>query len=699
MLLALLPGASYAQSFVNERPYSYSLYGTPGLIDMPTAQSAADAELATTISHFAGSTRATLSFQISPRLSGSFRYTRIANWTVSTGEETFDRSFDLRYRLVDEGRYRPAVAVGLQDFVGTGIYSGEYIVATKHFRPQIAVTGGIGWGRFGSYNGFQNPLGVIDKRFEQRPSGFTGRGGQLESSKWFRGDAAFFGGISWQPNDKLTLKAEYSSDAYVTETVPARSLFKRRSPLNFGLDYRFRENVHFQAYVLHGSEVGFGVNLISNPRRPAVFGGAERAPLPVVPRSAGSAADLGWIVDPKRTTAARTTTAQLLSAEEMALEGMKLEGRSVTVHVRSQDYLVKSEVIGRTARVLTRTMPASVERFVIVPVENGMPLSAVTVQRSDMESLEFASDNAWKSYSRAQISDAAGTKEGLSYNEELYPKFTWSLGPYLQGSYFDPDNPVRIDVGAALDVRYDIAPGLFLSGRVQHKLVGNRDSSTRSDPSKLPRVRSDSNLYAKADTALTDLTLNYYFRPGKNLYGRVTAGYLEQMYAGVSGELLWKPVSSRLAFGVELNHVKQRDFDMGLDLRDYAVTTGHASAYYDFGNGYHGQLDAGRYLAGDWGATISLDRRFDNGWKIGAYATFTDVPFNDFGEGSFDKGIRISVPLGRIAGSPTGRIVDNKIQPILRDGGARLDVTGRLYETLEGYHDPELKRSWGRFWR
>lgn len=52
-----------------------------------------------------------------------------------------------------------------------------------------------GWGRLGTYNGFTNPLGALDARFKTRPGGFTGTGGQPEIDKWFRGDAAFFGGL------------------------------------------------------------------------------------------------------------------------------------------------------------------------------------------------------------------------------------------------------------------------------------------------------------------------------------------------------------------------------------------------------------------------------------------------------------------------------------------------------------------------
>ncbi len=692
--LCILSSPADAQT---QRNYSYNTFGNPGLIDMPTAQSAEDAELTGTVSHFAGSTRNTLTFQLTPRLSGSFRYSKIENFggKQATGA-LFDRSFDLRYRIWDETRYRPALAIGLRDFVGTSVYSSEYIVATKAVTPRLSFSGGLGWGRLGSHNGFTNPLGVLDERFETRPGGFTGTGGQVESSKWFRGDAAVFGGVAWVATDKLTLKAEYSSDDY--SRIVGNGAFERKSPFNFGINYKLSDNLHMQANYLYGSEVGISFNLITNPRKPAVYGGAGAAPLPVKRRS--GPADLGWTQEPDTKKSLRTLIGSLLASDDMTLEAMKLDGTYVTVHIRNGKYIARAEAIGRTARILTQALPASVETFTIVPVENGIPLSAITLNRSDLEDLEYAPDATWLSYARAQVTDAAGSLVGVTYNEALYPKFNWSLGPYISTSYFDPQEPVRADAGLRLEASYDIRPGWIISGSLQQKVWGNIGDSTRPSDSKIQKVRSEGYLYAReGQTALTNLTLAHYFRPGQDLYGRVTMGYLERMYGGLSGELLWKPVGSRLAIGAEINVVKQRDFDQRFGFRDYSVATGHVSTYYDFGNGYEGQIDVGRYLAGDFGATFSLDRTFANGWSVGAYATLTDVSFNDFGEGSFDKGIRLTVPLDHILGKPDPKTYKTVIQPLVRDGGARLNVDGRLYGSVRSYHEPKLKNSWGRFWR
>ena len=118
-------------------PPSLNFYGAPGLIDMPSAEMLPDAQFATSVSRFAGQTRFNLQVQALPWATVAFRYTGIENQNPDQllfGFETYyDRNFDVRFRLLEEGRYRPAVAVGLQDFAGTGLFGGEYVVATKRF--------------------------------------------------------------------------------------------------------------------------------------------------------------------------------------------------------------------------------------------------------------------------------------------------------------------------------------------------------------------------------------------------------------------------------------------------------------------------------------------------------------------------------------------------------------------------------------
>jgi hypothetical protein len=686
---AAIPASAEDQSL----SWGYNSYGIPGMIDMPTAYGREDGEMAFVLSHFDNQTRQTLSFQVSKRLSGSFRYAQLYNVRAAPGGSIqsfrFDRSFSLQYRFMDEGHYGPAMAIGINDLVGTGIYGGEYIVASKSLNPKLRASLGIGWGRLGTQGGFSNPLAsVFGSGFKTRTRSASSLGGTFDPNAWFHGDAALFGGVEWQATDRLRLTAEYSSDDYVREDGAA---FDRKSPLNFGISYSYSDRTTFDARYLYGSELGVQLTYAFNAKKPRNGSGRDSAPPAILRRDARSADS--WLGGKNL---ARDVE-RGLSSEGISLDGLRADGKTLRIQIRSERYNIASQAVGRAARVLTRLAPPDVEVFDIRLAAEGMPVTSVRVQRSDVEDLEFHPVAPDLLRVSTQIGDV---RDSLPAVDGRYPALTYGVSPYLSPSLFDPDDPYRADLGIELRGRYEPLSGLVFSGVVHQKLLGNLDNSTRVSTSGLPHVRSDAYLYAKGgSTTVPELTAAYYFRPGDNLFGRVTAGYLETMYGGLSTEVLWKMQNSRLALGAELNYVKQRDFDNVFDFQTYSVLTGHVSAYYDIGGGYQGQLDVGRYLAGDVGATLTLAREFDNGWRVGAFATLTDVSASDFGEGSFDKGILLTIPLDWVTGRPSKTKVNTIIRPILRDGGARVNVPGRLYETVRGLQATELDATWGRFWR
>ncbi len=129
---------------------TYNVYGSPGLVDMPTADTFQDGNLAATFGVLGKTSRTTVGFQLTPRISASFRYSALGEATDGWNGTYFDRSFDVRFLLLTETDKRPALSLGFQDVMGTHLYSGEYLVATKSLAPGLKVTGGIGWGRFGS---------------------------------------------------------------------------------------------------------------------------------------------------------------------------------------------------------------------------------------------------------------------------------------------------------------------------------------------------------------------------------------------------------------------------------------------------------------------------------------------------------------------------------------------------------------------
>lgn len=691
-------GATLVASPVGSDPlaaHSYNLYGNPGLLDMPTAEVAPDAELSATYGNIGNQQRTTLTFQIAPRLSGSFRYSRIPDYDFDGTLDRYDRSFDLRFQLLEDEKWWPALSIGLRDFVGTGIYSSEYIVATKEVMKDVRLTYGLGWGRLASAN-------QISDGYGERTGEFNREGGSGRFDQIFRGPISHFGGVSWKPTDKLTFKLEYSSDAYVEEAK--RDLFDYESPWNYGLSYEVFTGATLTAASVGGNELAVQFNVTLNPKVRPLGPGNETAPLPVLPRpdrrSNPEAWSTAWTGDAAKIAAVRNGIAEVLTADGIAVEGLALRATTAEIRIDNSKFSAQSEAIGRTARAMARFVPASVETFVIVPVVDGVPSSAVTMRRSDVERLE--NDPGLEMLGRSTVTAPARpvTVDRVPVVPGVYPRLRWALTPYTQISLFDPDNPFRADLGAQLAANIVLGRGIVVSGAIRKRVIGNLDEITRVSDSVLPHVRSDFPKYLKqGDPRIENLYTSWFARPAPDVYSRVTVGLLEWMYGGVSGELLWKPADSRLAIGAELNYVQQRDYEGGFGFLDYKVLTGHVSGYYEMENGYGAQLDVGRYLAGDYGATISLSRSFDNGWTIGAFATFTDVPAEEFGEGSFDKGIWFTLPFDYLTAQPTRKSFTLLMRPLTRDGGQRVDAPGRLYSRVRDMHEPVLEARGGRFWK
>lgn len=702
--LAILLLATFLLVFALRSPMTaqnLSTYGTPGLVDMPTAEVLSDGELAFSAAGFGATRRGTVTFQMLPWVYGSFRYSFLEDFFAQgrgnpVNSSRYDRSFDLHFQLRHESQYWPAIAVGLRDVVGTGVYSGEYLVATKSIGDRLTVTAGMGWGRLASRGGFRNPLCWNNNRFCTRPPIDFGEGGTLASTSWFRGDAALFGGLTWSLNERLTLLAEYSSDAYEPEVT--EGIMKVSSPFNFGAAYKFDNGTQLSGYFIQGTELGIQLSYTLDPTKPRNNAGTEKAPPAIIP--VNQVALASWNL-PKRDESqpgVKQVLAKRLRNEGLQLEGFSIVGSEAIVRVENFRYGASAQAVGRANRAIINTLPPSVQTFSVILLRNGVPITKVTTARSDFAELERDLDGSWRSLARADISDANSAYGGIL--QDAYPRYSYNLGPFLRFSFFDPDNPFRADLGVELSADLVVRPGLTFSGQFRQPIIGNIDQSTRVSDSVLPRVRSDWPLYAKAsDLELTYLTGEYIWRPRRDVFARVTAGYLEPMYGGLSAELLWYPVNSRLALGAELNYAQQREFDILFGFRDYGVITGHGSFYYEFGNDILGQLDVGRYLAGDLGATFSLDREFNNGFKVGGFFTLTDVSAEDFGEGSFDKGIRIVVPLSWFTGRPSRTNVGQVIRPVLRDGGARLIVRNRLYEYTRADRGVRMADQWGRYFR
>ena len=328
-LLAALLGAGPADAQMAVAP---NLNGMPGLIDMPSSDAFPDGWMGLTHGQFGPISRNSLSYQITPRLSGSFRYIGIQNWNDRfcppdcAGGNAFatyyDRNFDLRYRVLNESKYLPSVTIGLQDFVGTGLSMAEYVVATKSIGPRLRVTAGLGFGRLGSHGALGSPLG-------DRPDIDFGQGGRINSSQWFRGPAAPFGGIEYKLADNWTFKAEYSSDDYSKESA-LRGTFDRRTPFNFGLEYQRNPHMRMGVYSMYGSEIGVSLSILLNPDQRPTGGIGGVGPIPITPRvsyaSNPAMYTTSWLSQPNSKQVLIRSLNTSLEREKIVVESLGVTG-------------------------------------------------------------------------------------------------------------------------------------------------------------------------------------------------------------------------------------------------------------------------------------------------------------------------------------------------------------------------------------
>ena len=634
-------------------------------------------------------------FQALPFLETTFRLTDRLNATTGRGNTT-DRSFDVKLRLLEEGPWTPAVAIGLQDLIGTGIYGGNTSVASRRWGA-LDLSLGLGFGRLGTRGDLTNPLTEFSDAFRARPRD-VGRGGTLRLN-FFRGESvAPFGGAEyslptfetpWGAVDGLRAKVEWSGDAlrderggYPVARGPLRGL--ARSPVNLGLQWS-GEHVDASLSFVHGTDLMARISLRMDPANPPAA--PPLRPLPAMPARASQA--LSSTGDEDSRAAAAFDALRAAGFRPLAYEERDAEAR---IAIGEGNFRTLPQVASRVLRAVNGILPPSVEALRLSWWQAGAEMGSLLVPRRAIEAAAPRSglgspEEAW---SATTLFPAEGVVGPEAFTESG-PRFDWVLEPRLNLQLGDPTSTVRYQGAAAAGAR--VEHGAFsLSGAVQQAVFGNLAGGLPSD-SKLPRVRSDYALYARdGKTSIPGLYAEGVWNIAPDVFARATAGLLEPMFGGVSSEVLWRPVSRGFALGLDLNLVQQRATDGLFGFRNYGVATGHVSLYADlpFWNLY-GVLRAGRYLAGDWGGTIEMGRRFDSGVEVGGFATFTNVPFARFGEGSFDKGIYVRVPLSLFGAKSRGSGTA-VIRPVQRDGGQRLAVDNPLWEVTRAGRAEAVRR-------
>ena len=625
----------YTDSFLYN---TFNNHGSIGLINIPTARFYDESSFGLTIYDGNPDQKITMSSFPFDWLEASFFYTNIKNKKYCENEfdpvcnqDYKDKGFNFKLRLKEEGIW-PAIAIEINDIAGTGYYSSEYIVGSYGIN-KTDFHFGLGWGQLnGSKENFKNPLGKINNSFYERPKTFEDRGGQFQPSRYFSGETVSpFFGVTHAINEKFLLKLEYD-----TTVTPGKVGYKEAAQdFSFGFDFNLTKNFTIGISNERGNSTSIRFIYKNNPK--------ISKPRYEYKDSNHKETDSSYV------RFIRNLSENGIGVNKI-LEGSDQLGVQIS-QFRHPNLDVIDEIIKR----------ASYDAGLDMPVKANLTIADLKARTEFDESFE---QNSKLIYQRQ-----AKKKFKTNTRLEIRP-FLASREEFFKGALMIENIS-----------EYSFLDNFFFSSNIKYSLADNFDDLKYPPVDTYPaQVRSDIKDYLinyDEGIIIGRAQFDYYLSLKKNHHAMLTAGILEEMFNGIGFEYLYFEEDSNYAIGFEVFEVKKRDYKMRFDTLDYKNVTGHLNFYYRNYKRipFDAKISYGEYLAGDEGVTIDLSRSFVNGTKFGVFASFTDVSTEQFGEGSFDKGIYFNIPV-------FGNLINYSWRPLTKDPGAKLVRKNTLHDLL-----------------
>ncbi|MFA0132045.1 YjbH domain-containing protein [Vibrio splendidus] len=685
-------------------------FGGVGLMQMPTGRMAPEGEFNFSASFNNEYYFYNVSLQVMPWLETTIRYTQTQDLYYSgsgnqdCSQNSFsgctkhtDKGIDFKVRLIEEGYYLPEVSIGVRDFGGTGLFDGEFVAATKRFGP-VDFTLGMAWGYMGTSGNFTNPLCKASDKYCERPSDFKGNGGSVDFERWFKGDAAIYGGFEYQtPYKPLTLKLEYDGNDYSQDFPVVRGGvdMTQHTPWNVGAVYRFTDWGSAKVSYERGDTLTLGFDLSTNFNEMySVWRDTETAELRPSDVETVDDIDMAALAEELETVAGYEQAQILVDDNSIVVKGTQ-------VKYRDRDIALE-----RGATVIANAVPSYIDTYKIIENDKSMELTETTV---DAQAFKAAANNH---YLNAQTSDATNTHELERKKSVIYhdgrERFDVSISPNLAQSFGSAENFYLYSLGLYTNASFWALNNVELSGSLYVNLIDNYDKFNYEVPSdgtdQTPRVRTLFRSYVDDPVRLDRLQLTWFEDYGSGVYTQAYGGYLESMFAGVGGEILYRPFNQNWAIGADMTAISQRDpeswfgtFDQEIQVnpddssRTYKVidkgTTGFITGYYtpqwDFLSDTLLKVGVGKFLAGDIGTRVDFSKQFKSGVIAGAFVSLTDMTTEEYGEGSYTKGFYVSIPFDLVTVKPSSSRAGFTWLPITRDGGQVLNKQYNLFDQTD----------------
>lgn len=622
-------------------------------------------------------------------MEASLRYSDINLYKYSpfksfSGNQTYkDKSFNLKIRVIEESERFPELSIGFRDIIGTGKFSGEYIVSSKRV-GDFDFTVGLGWGSFATNDGLENPFININKSFSSRSLGYEQFGGALEYEKFFSGNkvSSFYGIEYSNKYSGLRIKLDYDPSS----AFP----IKKDSDYSFGIAIPASKFIDINLFKNRGNSLGFGISYKANYSEDLI---KKEESIPIINFSQKDKELLSFNDD-----VFSGTLNMLLKEFGIFTQEIFLADKNLEIIVDQGKY--------RNLNIATKRIIQLSKEVLDAREINNITITYMT-GNVNIGSIDFPLDKFIKflenSYSIPELQNHVNYKNFQSRFKEgdqifkgkiNYPIYYGGIKPELKNHVGAPEAFYSGQLGLTFGGGINFNKQSFLDGALSIALYENLDQLRLKAFSRLPKVRSDVREYLKEQYAIKSLSYSYITDPIYSnkylLFGGLKIGLFEEMFGGVGAEILFRDINQPWYLTANYYWVKQRNFNQRFSFRKYETFTGHLNFIWETPfDGVKLILSGGRYLAKDSGFTINVSKTFKRGLTFGFFATKTDISALEFGEGRFDKGIYFSIPLDLVSKKYRKDKARFVWKNLTKDGGAMLsgglDLGGYIENTSSNY--------------
>jgi hypothetical protein len=689
---------------INSNTSTYNSLGQTGLINIPSAEVNDEQSIFFTFKKTSYEKHGTITVTPFDWLEASYFYYRPDDllWGGFSKGLYLDKGFNIKFSYKPEFHLAPHLAIGLDDFAGTGMFSKEYVAATYNFN-NVKFTSGIGWGKFVGDSKFKNPLSFISERFDfrQAESDYFDRGGNLSTDLWFRGNATLFAGFEVDVPKVKGLRFKLESNPFdyndfsccgegQSDETPI--LRKNESDINFGFSYKYKNFGNIDFAYIKGNTWNISWS----------FGFSSKKPLRKKEKFNPMIENKNYDRDKKNEF--YLDILENLNRNKLYLQTADIEEKKLSITIDSEEHfnpIIYSSRAAYIANDVSKLNEINFETISVGQIIRGAQINSITYKEEDLDLYERYPDVIIKRNSNIDPVNPNAYKVHEFKPKVNFPIFINNLAPDIRTHIGSPQRFMYAGIGIKLSSEIQLNREFAIYSTVAKSLEDNFDKKASEPASGMELVRTQIVDYLQQtskDFYIRNLELERIWSPYKSIYAKTSIGLLEQMYGGFASEVMYKPFDSNFAFSIEYNKVKKRAFDGKFDFLEYETYTQHFNvAYYHPSTNILAKWSYGKYLAQDKGYTLDLSRRMPSGWSAGIFFSITNVSAEEFGEGSFDKGFYFTFPLDIFSTGYSKNINGFRLRTMTRDGGQKLELGNRLIDSFYGSTRTEINENWKNY--